>query len=317
VNSRHGVLYRIKGLWLSAWPLWTLMVFASLAVITLLSAGYVRTAIAAPILLMAPGSLTLGAIFSKRQRPQGVTFVCYSAVLSAVWSAFASLALYVLHVLITAATTYWCLLTVSLVLAIAGETRLVLARQGPGTRVARRPEAVDSDLSQDETDEAEEPASVGSSVIYTLVAIVAGISLLAGGLYAYDHLPRPAPVGYTYMAWTDPAQFADDISIGPAGSELHFQIVHHQSDTTTFQLSAELLGTPSQPLASPATMNLGPNQTFQGVLFVPSPPNGCTFRLVVTITAPGQIDSLTKKPQTWSINADIRDSTKSARKCGP
>jgi hypothetical protein len=317
VSSRHGVLYRLKGLWLSAWPLWTLLVFASLAAVNLLSAGYVRTAIAAPILLMAPGSLTLGAIFSKRQRPQGVTFVSYAAVLSALWSAFASLALYALHVNITAASTYWCLLIVSLALAAAGETRLVLAHQGPGTRVARRPEPVDADLSQDETDEAEEPASVGSAVIYTLVAIVAGISLLAGGLYAYDHLPRPGPVGYTYIAWTDPAQFADDISIGPAGSHLHFQIVHHQSDTTSFQLSAELLGTPSRPVASPATVNIGPNQTFRGALFVPSPPNGCTFRLVITITAPRQIDSLTKTPQTWSINADIRDPAKSAKKCGP
>ena len=50
---------------------WTLLVFASLAVVRLLPGGYTRAAVAAPILLMVPGSLTLGAVFNQRRRPQG------------------------------------------------------------------------------------------------------------------------------------------------------------------------------------------------------------------------------------------------------
>lgn len=128
MTSADGAPRRFKPLWLLAWPVWILLVFASLATARLLPAGYIRAAVAAPILLMVPGSLTLGAIFSQRRRPQGMVFVCYAAVLSAVWSAFASLTLYVLGVPITANGTYWCLLAVSAVLAIVAEARLLLGR---------------------------------------------------------------------------------------------------------------------------------------------------------------------------------------------
>src|ERR1039458_9711753 len=63
VIATHGALQRFKSLWLSTWPLWALLVFAVLAVVRLLPGGYGRTAASAPILLMVPGSLTLGAIF--------------------------------------------------------------------------------------------------------------------------------------------------------------------------------------------------------------------------------------------------------------
>ena len=78
----------IKPLWLSTWPLWTLLVFASLAAVRLLPAGYARAAVAAPILLMVPGSLTLGAVFNQRRRPRGLVFVCYAALLSVVLVSF-------------------------------------------------------------------------------------------------------------------------------------------------------------------------------------------------------------------------------------
>jgi hypothetical protein len=116
------------------------------------------------------------------------------------------------------------------------------------------------------------------------------------------------------MAWTGPAA-QRDIAIGSTGTELSFQIVHHQSDNTTFKLSAWWLGTPSQPLAKSVTLSVGTNQTYQGTLFVPQLPNGCTYRIVVSLTAARQIDPLTKKPQTWSINADVHDPTKSSRTC--
>ena len=51
----------------------------------LLPEGYARAAVAAPILLIVPGSLMLGAVFNQRRRPQGVVFVSYAALLSAVW----------------------------------------------------------------------------------------------------------------------------------------------------------------------------------------------------------------------------------------
>ena len=153
-----------------------------------------------------------------------------------------------------------------------------------------------------------------SAACYAIAAVVAGVGLLVGGLYAYDHVPHPSPTGYTWIAWTGPP-IKGDISIGSAGTELRFQIVHHQSDTTTFRLSAAWLSTPSRPMAKPVTLSIGPNQTYRSALFVPPLPNGCTYRIVVTLTAARQIDPLTKRPQTWSMNADIHDAAKSANKC--
>jgi hypothetical protein len=291
--------------------LWTLVVFASLAAVRLLPAGYIRAVLAAPILLMVPGSLTLGAVFSQRRRPQGVAFLCFAALLGTVWSVFASLALYARDVLITANSTYWCLLVVSAVLAIVAEARLLLERPGKGRRVARKPEMQDPDLFDAEADEAETPMAVGDTGYYAFLAVVAGMVLLAGGLYAYDHLPQPAPTGYTWIAWTKPPT-TRDIPIGSAGTRLSFQIVHRQSDTTTFRLNAEWLGNPSRPLAKPLTLSIGPNQTFRGALYVPPLPNGCTYRIVVALTAAGQP---TPKPQTWSINADVYDPSKSPKTC--
>ncbi len=287
-----------------------LLVFASLAAVRLLS-GDTRAIVAAPILLIVPGSLTLGAVFSQRRRPQGTAFVCYAALLSAVWSVFASLALYVRNLLITAESTYWCLLIISAVLAIVAEARLLLG--GRGRRAAHKPEFLDSDLPDAEHDDAEASAAKGAGY-YSIVAVAAGISLLAGGLYVHDHLPHPAPTGYTWMAWTGPP-IRGDIAIGSVGKELRFEIVHRQLDTTTFRLTAAWLGTPSRPLAKPVTLSIGPNKTFRGALLVPPLPDGCTYRIVVALTAARQIDPLTKKPQTWSINADVHDPSKSTKTC--
>ena len=192
----------VKLLWLSAWPLWALFIFTSLAVVRFLPAGYARAIVAAPIVLVVPGSLTLGAVFAPRRRPQGTEFVCYATLLSAVWSAFASLGLYACGVLITADSTYLCLLAVSVVLAIAAEARFVFERQGGGRRVAPKLEPADPDISVAEAADADmQPALKGPSY-YAIVAAVAGTSLLLGGWYAYDRLPRPTQSGYTSMAWT-------------------------------------------------------------------------------------------------------------------
>jgi hypothetical protein len=316
VTGTHGALRRSKPLWLLAWPLWILLVFASLAAVRLLPGGPARAAVAAPILLVVPGSLTLGAIFSRRGRPRGIVFICYAVLLSAVWSGFASLALYVSGVPITAANTYGCLLIISTVLAVVAESRLVFGGPGTGRRAADQAEALDPDLSDAEVSDATMPAVArrGRGAYYGVLAVVAGASLLVGGLYAYEHLPHPAPVGYTWIAWTGP-QIKGDIAIGSAGSPLHFQIVHHQPGRTAFRLSAAWLGSTSQPMAKPLTLSIGPDQTFHGAVFIPPLPNGCIYRIVVALTAVRQIDPLTKKPQIWSINADVQDPGKSSRTC--
>lgn len=302
---------RIKPFWLSTWPLWTLIVFASLAAVRLLPA-YARATVAAPVLFMVPGSLTLGAVFNPRCRPHGLVFVCYAALLGVAWSAFASLALYVDGKLITAQNTYWCLLALSAVLAIAAEARLLLGRPGRGRRAGRGPKAVNQSDAQ--TDDIETPAGARGAAYYSIVAVVAGVCLLAGGLYVYDRVPHPASTGYTWISWTGPP-IEGDIAITPTGKKLSFEIVHRKSDTTVFKLSAAWIGSRSTPLAKPITFSIGPNQTFQGTLTVPPLPDGCTYRIAVTLIAPGQIDPLTKEPQTWSINADVHNLSKSSKAC--
>jgi hypothetical protein len=313
MTSIKGAPRRFKILWLSAWPFWALIVFASLAAVHLLPGGYSRAVVAAPILLTVPGSLTLGAVFNQRRRPRGMAFVCYATLLSAVWSVFASLTLYAHGNLITADTTYWCLLIFSAVLAIVAEARLLLGRPGRGRRIAGQPEALDPDLSEAELNDAEVPTAAKGGGYYAILAAVASVSLLGGGVYAYNQLPHPAAPGYTWIDWTG-RQITGDISVGSAGAKLGFQIVHHEPDTTSFQLSATWLGTPSRALAKSLTLSIGPNQTFRGALFVPPLPNGCTYRIVVTLSASRQNDPLTNKRQTWSINADIHDPTKSPLK---
>ena len=86
-----------------------------------------------------------------------------------------------------------------------------------------------------------EVASSKGTGYYSIVAVVAGVSFLVGGLYAYNHSSHPAPTGYTWIAWSGPP-IVGDIAIGSNGKKLTFQIVHHQSDTTTFKLSAAWLG---------------------------------------------------------------------------
>jgi hypothetical protein len=313
VTASHGVLRMLKALWLSAWPLWAVLVFASLAATRSLPEGYARAAVAAPILLLVPGALTLGAVFSQRRRPQGAAFLSYAALLSVVWAALASVALYIGGVLITAESTFWCLLTTSAVLAVVAEARLLVG-PGSGRRAYSKQEILDLDLSDAEINEAETPAVAKRSAYYTILAVVAGGSLLVGGLYAYARSPRPSPAGYAFIAWTGPPT-TGDIAVGVAGTKLHFQIAHRESDTTTFRLSATWMGTPTRPLAKSVTLSIGPHETFRGALFVPPLPDGCTYRIALYLTAPGLTNPLTKKPQTWSINADVHDPNKSSKAC--
>lgn len=308
------ILRRSKSLWLSAWPLWTYLIFESLAAARFLTAGYLRAIVVTPIVLMAPGSLTIGALFGRRRRPQGLEFVCFAVLLSAIWAGFASLALYACGVLITADSTYLALLVASTVLTVVAEARYFLGRQGSGRRIARTSESDDPDMPIDGTDGSELPTSAIETIHYALISAVAGAGLLAGGLYTYNRLPQPAAPGYVSMAWTGP-QITRSIPVGAGGAELHFQVIHRQSETTAFRLSATWLTNPVRALAKPLNINIGPNDTFQGTLDIPPPPDGCTYRVVVTLTALRQVDPLTKKQQAWSLNADVYDPAKPQRGC--
>jgi MFS family permease len=306
---------RLMPVWLSAWPLAVLALFAGgLALALLLPAGYARAVIAAPILLIVPGSLTLRAAFQQRYRPRGVVFACYAALLSVIWTVFASIALNGLGVLISTGSTYWCLVIISAVLAVLAEARILLENPGTGRRIAMKPEIPDPDLSDAEVSAAREPEQSGRTGIYAVMSVVVGIGLLCSGLYVYDHHRGPAPPGYTWIAWTG-SRVTGALAEGAGGMTLPFQIVHHQSGTTTFEVSAVWYGSPSRPLAAPQTVSIGPDRTFYGTLHVPPLPGGCTYRLTVVLTAPGQIDPLTRKPQTWSINADVYDRANPAKAC--
>jgi hypothetical protein len=198
--------------------------------------------------------------------------------------------------------------------AIVAEAKLLLGYRGSGRRIAYKPETHCPDLSSAEVEEAGGTKGARGAGLYALAAAVAGVSLLAGGVYAYEHYPNPAPPGYTWIAWTGPP-INGDITSGSAGITLPFQIDHHESGTTTFILSAAWLGASSRPLASPLTLSIGPDRTFHGLVYVPPLPDGCTYRIVVVLTAVRQISPLTNKPQTWSMNADIHDPNKSLKTC--
>jgi hypothetical protein len=307
VTRRGWLLQQARCLWAAAWPCWALLIFASLGAVLYLPGGYARTIVAAPILLVVPGSLALGAVFGEHH-PRGTTFVCFAALLSVICSAFASLTLYMLKVLITAGSTYWCLLIVSAGLASLAQTRLTRSR-----RAARGYAITDPGQPAAGADGAQTSAVIGRSGYYAVAAVAAGSLLLGGGTYAMEHVSHPAPAGYTWIAWTG-TRIQGPIPIGSAGRKLPFQIVHQQSYPTTFQLRATWLGTRSRPLARPVTLNIGPNRTVRGALFVPPLHNGCTYRIVLALTA-RQIDPLTKTRQEWSINADVRSPGKSMKAC--
>ena len=313
MSRTHGFLREARLLWLAYWPLWALVVFAGLAITRLLPQGYARAAVAVPIMLLVPGSLTLGAAFSQRHRPRAATYLCYAMLVSAIWWVFADLLLYGLNIKITADSSYFALLAVSAALAIVIGARRLLGSPGRGRRVALKADVPAPDLSAAEAEGAKIPKAVRGSPYNGIAAAVAGVALLAGGLYAYDHLPHPAPIGYTWIAWTGP-HLAGAVAVGPAGTDLRFQVIHHQADPATFRLSATWLGIPSRPLAKPLTVRIGPDRTFRGTLFVPTPPDGCTYRIAVTLTADKQI-SPTKQPQSWTINADVHDPGKSLKTC--
>lgn len=297
-------LQKLKPLWLSAWPLLALIVFASLAWTRWLPGGYARAAVAAPI-LMVPGYLTLGAVFGHDSRPRGAALICYSALLSLIWLGLASLALYLLTGLITTDGMYWSLLVICAVLATVAQARLELGRPATSSRAAGSGESLNP---------GPPVLQALAAPFYTVVAVGAGLSLLAGGVYLQAHLSHPASAGYTWMTWEYP-QGTGEFTIGSAGTKLPFEIIHRQASPATFRLSAAWQGRPSGLLAKPLALRLGPNQTLHAALFVPPLPHGCTYRVVITLTATRELDPFTRSPQSWSINAWVHGQGKPMKMC--
>src|SRR5579862_4155016 len=89
------------GTWRKFLPSLMLVIFVALALVRTMPGGYGRGAIAIPIAVLVPGALTLMVLVGRR-RIDSVAFSVLAALLGVLWSAFASLMLYVAHVLITA-----------------------------------------------------------------------------------------------------------------------------------------------------------------------------------------------------------------------
>jgi hypothetical protein len=315
VIGRRGFTSRGKSTRPSFWPLYAMLALVLFGVAQFLPAGYARAVLAAPTLILVPGSLTLGAVFGERSRPRGVAFFYYATLLGVICTVLVSLGLYLVDIRITPTSTYLGVLVLSAVLAAGTGARMWLEQTGDGRRVARPIPSVTSDVSDVEIEAAQrKTASRRRGKPYVLVALIWGTCLLAGAVVAYDHLPHPASPGYTYIAWTGGKNY-QDVGVGSTGAELNFQIVNQQPSRDLYKLTAEWLSSPPRQLAAPMNLVLPVGQTFHGSLSVPPLPNGCTYRIVVELTAAGQINHVTGKPQTWSIDADVQDPSKPAKPC--
>jgi hypothetical protein len=305
VTTVQASLQKLKPLWVSAWPLLVLVLFVCVAGADWLPDSYARAAVAAPILLMVPGSLTLGAIFGADGGPRRVVFVCYSALLSVIWLGIVSLVLYGLGVLLTTESMYWSLFVVCATLATIAQARLGLRQARVSSWAAHSTEDPNPGLPS---------LKALAAPCYAIGAVAAGLSLLVGGVFLQAHLSHPASAGYTWLAWERP-QGTGEFTVGPAGTKLPFEIVHRQAGHTTFRLSAAWQGHPPGSLAKPIALRLGPNQTFRAALFVPPPPRGCPNRVVITLTATSQLDPYTRRSQSWSINAGVQARGRPRKTC--
>jgi hypothetical protein len=278
------------GLWLRTWPCWLVVIFAALSLVRYMPGGWGRAVVALPIAILVPGALTLGA-WRGRRRIDWVASGFLSALLGVLWSAFASLILFVAHVLITAGSTFVCLMAICVPLAIAAQLRISTEN------LPIQAESEDIPVSLLDGSE----SSVVKTLCYHVAAVAGGILLLVGGTYSYVHGSLPAPADYTWIAWSGP-QVTGIISVGASGTSLPFTIEHHEATSGEYKLTATW-GSSTQPhaLAKPVTLQLAPERTLNGRLSIPAPPGGCTYRLVVTLT---QLHGAAQK--SWFINADVR-----------
>jgi len=310
-SHARGAAPRSRFAWPEAWPCYLLVAFAALALAPAVPAGFARAMIAAPILLSVPGALALGAMKARRSF-DAVGFGCLAAVLSTVMLAFDALALNAMQVRITATSGYVCLLVACVLLAAVAQLKLRRLRPGEAAVTdVLSPWPISSPLighasggRETAVERAEEAARPrGRATRYALVAVAVGGVLLAGSAYGYLRAPHPAPVGYTWIAWTGP-RTDGVIPVGPPGLTLPFQISHQQPAAVRFRLTADWTGGGRQhALAEPVTLRVGADKTVGGKLAIPQPPGGCAYLVVVSLTELGGAH-----PQTWTINAAVRAS---------
>ena len=159
------------------------MIFVALALVHFMPGGYGRAVVAVPIALSVPGVSTLCLLLGRR-RVDAAAFTILSALLSVVWLCFASLILYVLHVLITGTSTYLCLLVICAALTVGAQVRLARSEVGS------EDQATDLPIFTMEADRFRSFKSLG----YTVAALVAGIVLLSGSAYVYEHGSHPGTI---------------------------------------------------------------------------------------------------------------------------
>jgi hypothetical protein len=287
---------RLRYPWSEAWPGYLLAVFAALALTAVVPGGPVRAVLAVPVLLGVPGALTLGASRARR-RVDATAFGGLAAVLSALWLAFAALILAVFQLPITGVSVYLCLLVVCCVLA-AGARRQLRRHAAIEDAVPAAREPADVLSVPDETG-----ASAKRGAWYAVGGALAGAVLLGAGALAYTSAPHPAPVGYTWLAWSG-AKATGVIPVGQAGAPLPLEVTHEQPGTTEYRLTASWTGGgESHALAAPRTFWIDGDKTVTATLSIPRLPGACAYRVVVTLTELG-----TAHPQSWSINAGVRAS---------
>ena len=295
-TSGHG---KLRAVWQRTWPCLLSVFFALLALVRDMPPGWGRAVIALPTAVLVPGALTLGALMGRR-RVDPIAFSFLSALLGVLWLAFASLILFVAHVLITAESTFGCLLAICTLLAIAAQLR-IFARD--------RPIQVESENMPASLLDGSESSNV-KALAYNLAAVAGGIVLLVGGTYSYIHGSHPEPSDYTWIAWSGPP-VTGIISVGPSGTSLPFTIEYHEATSGEYQLAATW-GSSTNPhsLAQPVRLRLRAESTMNGRLSIPAPPGGCTYRIVVTLT---QLHGAAHR--SWSINADVRGRAARANVC--
>jgi hypothetical protein len=296
---------RLRYRWSDAWPCYLLAIFAALALTAVVPGGPARAVLTVPVLLGVPGALTLGAAQARRT-VDATAFGALSVVLSALWLAFVTLILTVFAVRITGVSVCVCLLLICCALAAGAQRRLRGRAAGENAVLTAREPA----------DVLSVPGEAGASARrgarYAVGGVLAGVALLGGGALAYASAPRPAPVGYTWMAWS--AHRADKVvEVGAHGTNLPFEVTREQPGTAEYRLTATWTGGgKANVLAAPRTLRIGADRTVTASLSIPRPPGACAYRVVVTLTELGAAH-----PQSWSINAAVRASpgTHGAARC--
>lgn len=287
---------RLRYRWPDAWPCYLLAAFAALALTAVVPGGPARAVLAMPVLLGAPGALTLGAVQARRS-VDATAFGALAVLLSALWLAFATLILTVLKVRISGVSVYVCLLLVCCLLTAAAQRQLHCRAAGERAVLPAREPA----------DVLSVPDEIGAApkrgAWYAIGGVLAGSALLAGGALAYASAPHQAPAGYTWLAWSG-AKANGVITVGAQGITLPFEITHQEPGTTEYRLAASWTGDgKAHALAAPRTLRVGGDKTVRATLSIPQPPGACAYRVVVTLTELG-----TAHPQSWSINAGVRAS---------